>query len=207
MLLVVVLEMVIGGIQNESNWNVYQTVSFIAQSNNLYHQTTSDTLYDIKYFLVEHEINELKKEIAMDQANNQERWNALLDANPVHFATNITWAENITVVPEAELNTIPIVQVGGLWGTICADGIDEYTYRFLCSLAGPGYVPLKNVGAKLHERTETEFGKYPVLLNSIRCEENAESFLECTSDPMGFENCPSENDLQAFCGPVQFLGP
>ena len=56
-------------------------------------------------FLVEHEINELKKEITLDQASNREKWNALLDANPVHFAQSITWAENITVVPEAELNT------------------------------------------------------------------------------------------------------
>ena len=144
----------------------------------------------------------MKKEIALDQASYRERWNALLDANPVHFAENITWAENIIVVPEAELNTIPIVQISGLWGTICADEIDDYTYRFLCSLAGPGYVPLRNAGAKLHEHTETEFGKYPVLLNMIRCEENAESFLECTSGQMGFENCLSGNDLQAFCGQV-----
>ena len=157
-------------------------------------------------FSVEHEINELKKEIGLNQASNQERWNALLDANPVHFAQSITWAENIILVPEPEQNTIPIVNIGGLWGTICADGIDEYTYRFLCSLAGPGYVPLKNAGAKLHEHTETEFGQYPVLLNMMQCEENAESFRECTSGSMGFENCPSGNDLQAFCGPDQTLG-
>ena len=148
----------------------------------------------------------MKNEITLDKASTKARWNALLDVNPVHFAQSITWAENITVVPESEQNTIPIVNIGGLRGTICADGIDEYTYRFLCSLAGPGYVPLKNAGAKLQEHTKTQYGQYPVLLNMMQCEENAESFLECTSGPMVFANCPSGNDLQAFCGPDQTLG-
>ena len=143
----------------------------------------------------------------MDQKSQRDRWAALLDSNPVQFAQSITWATNITVVPESEQNTIPIVNIGGLVGTICADDIDDYTYRFLCSLAGPGYVPLKNQGTKLHEHTETEYGKYPVLLNMIRCEENAGSFIECSSGPMGIESCPSRNDLQAFCGPEQTLGP
>ena len=61
--------------------------------------------------------------------NHDERWAALLDANPVHFVKSISWAQNITIVPESELNTIPIVNIGGLLGTICADSIDEYTYR------------------------------------------------------------------------------
>ena len=79
--------------------------------------------------------------------------------------------------------------------------------RFFCSFAGPGYVPMSLAPvAKLHAHTETEYGKYPVLLNMVHCEENAEAFIECTSGPMGIEHCPSRSDFQAFCGPGITLG-
>ena len=155
---------------------------------------------------VETEIAALRAQLASNEANHQKRWTALLDNNPITFASNITWAHNITTIPESELNTIPIVNIGGLWGTICADWVDDYAYRFFCSLAGLGYVPIKAAGAKLHEHTQTEYGTYSVLLNNIQCKEYAESFQECTSGPMGIQTCPSQSDFQAFCGPGIILG-
>ena len=146
------------------------------------------------------------KEQLASVIKNDERWRALLDANPVHFANSIDWAKNITVVPPQDIDTIPIVNIGGLWGTICADGIetiDDNAYMFFCSLAGPGYVPILPPAAKSHDHTENEYGKYPVLLNLVQCEEDAGSFNECSSGPMGIEYCASKSDLQAFCGPPE----
>ena len=156
--------------------------------------------------LVEKEIEALREELVSNEANHQKRWTALLDNNPIQFASNIAWAQNITIVPESELNTIPIVNIGGLWGTICADFVDDYAYRFFCSLAGLGYIPIKAAGAKLHEHTQAEYGTYPVMLNNVQCEEFAESFQECTSGQMGIQDCPSQSDFQAFCGPGITLG-
>ena len=147
--------------------------------------------------------------MAENEADNRERWVALLDENPIRFVNSIAWAANITVVPDSEYNTIPLVNIGGLWGTICADivnHIDENAYKLICSFAGDGYVPIQPAQAKLHEFTETEYGAYPILLNMAACDENAGSFIECTSGPMGTEHCPSISDLQAFCGPPPASG-
>ena len=155
---------------------------------------------------VENEIAALRAELASNEASHQTRWTALLNNNPIKFASNITWAQNITAVPESELNTIPIVNIGGLWGTICADSVNEYAYRVFCSFAGIGYVPINAPGAKHHEHTQKKYGLYPVLLNNVQCEESSYSFQKCTSGPMGIQHCPSQSDFQAFCGPGITLG-
>ena len=178
---------------------------------------------------VAEEIDDLKAEIAEMKAERNEvddefddedflKWNALLDSNPVQYVEDIMWAKNITNVDETEVRSIPIVKIGGLWGTICdSQGIDEDTYKFLCKKLTPGgsqfFIPIQDQAKKDHDVTESEYGKYPVLLNSLRCKSNSTDkwqhqvlWTDCTSGPMGYENCYGGmyvpmplGDLQIYC--------
>lgn len=156
----------------------------------------------------------MNDEIAQLKADKNEafvKWNALLDNNPVQlFENKITWAENVTTVPEADYHTFPLVSINGLVGTICGAFVDENAYKLICSLIDPGYVPLKDSNRKPHDVIESQIGKYPILLNNIACKENATSWNDCTSHSMGYENCFTTSysqpvyegyGLQAFCGP------
>ena len=88
--------------------------------------------------------------------------------------------------------------IAGIKGTICADNVDQNTLDFLCQKAsgvnwasGDAEDPMSHFDDKLAD--------HPVLLNNVQCIEGATSFDDCTSGPMGFEHCESEQDLQLGC--------
>ena len=92
---------------------------------------------------------------------------------------------------------VPIVEIAGLSGTICGDypTPDDDTLNFLCRQMG-----YQKYGLLSFEPT-THLSNFPVLLNSkdIQCPNNATSFADCLSGPMGFEHCESKTDLVFGC--------
>ena len=99
---------------------------------------------------------------------------------------------------------VPLVYIGGLWGSICFDGFDGNAADFFCrNLGWLGSsrfesIPHKEVSSKLYNITGLVI---PVLLTNVQCNENAASVDDCISGPMGFSNCPSGNDVAIHCGP------
>ena len=146
-------------------------------------------------FSAESAFDELKAEIDANQALNDERWTVFLNSNPVKHVKHAKWADE-----EQEWNTYPLVNIGGLWGTICFDNIDENFQDLICRKIGRhGVVPF-NTNATSHAEVQAEFGTLPVLLTNVKCIEDSTSFQNCTSGPMGFDHCESGTDLKMACG-------
>ena len=91
-----------------------------------------------------------------------------------------------------------LVNIGGIWGTVCYDDFDEAAAEFFCrNLEMPGaffYDPIE------HKDVQDEYGEYPVLLTNVKCTEGADSVHDCTSGPMGYAYCSSGQDLVLGCG-------
>ena len=153
-------------------------------------------------FLGQNELSELQAEIEANRALNNERWTAFLNSDPVKHVKGAKWADK---QPDS-WNSIPLVIIGGLWGTICFDNIDKNFQDLLCSKIGPGSRLDYYTNATSHADVQAEFGTLPVLLNNVECiplvlsQLDSTGFQNCTSGPMGFEHCKSGNDLKMACG-------
>ena len=124
----------------------------------------------------------------------------MLDSNPIKFVNNFTWADNTE--PVGGHVGVPLVEIGGIWGTVCFDGFDENAAEFFCDKLN--WYALGNFEPTSHDDVEAEYGTYPVLLTNVNCTENAQSVHDCTSGPMGFASCSSGNDVQLGC---MLVGP
>jgi len=137
-----------------------------------------------------------------NQALNNERWTAFLNSDPVKHVKDAKWADK---QPDP-WNSIPLVNIGGLWGTICFDNIDKNFQDLLCNRLGPGSRLDYYTNSTNHDEVQAEFGTLPVLLNNVKCiplvwsQLNSTGFQNCTSGPMGFQHCESGNDLKMACG-------
>ena len=119
----------------------------------------------------------------------------MLDSNPIKLVDDFKWADNITTYGGHV--GVPLVNIGGIWGTVCYDGFDENAAEFFC-----GKLHWKDLGdfePVSHDDVEAEYGTHPVLLTNVQCAENAQSVHDCTSGPMGYASCSSGNDLQLAC--------
>ena len=119
-----------------------------------------------------------------------------MDSNPVQHVIGIKWGDPWTIYRMGGATGPPLVNIGGLWGTVCYDGFNENAANFFCeNLMSGGNID----GFINHEELEKN-GTYPVLLTNVQCNENAQSVDDCTSGPMGYENCASGNDVVISCG-------
>ena len=119
----------------------------------------------------------------------------MLDSNPIKFVNDFNWT-----VPGSRpggYDSVPIVEIGGIWGTVCFDGFDENAAKFFCSMLG--WNAVNSFEPISHMDVEAQYGSYPVLLTNVNCHENAQSVLDCTSGPMGFASCSSGNDVELAC--------
>ena len=92
----------------------------------------------------------------------------------------------------------PIVNIGGKWGTVCADNFGENAAEFFCRNLMTGGAEISSIS---HKKVELhgEFQEYPVLTD-VQCQPDAESFRDCTSGHMGFSNnCTSGKDVVLAC--------
>ena len=119
----------------------------------------------------------------------------MLDSNPIKFVNDFKWADNNTTFGGHV--GVPLVNIGGIWGTVCFDDFDENGAKFFCEKLG--WNALGDFEPKSHDDVEAEYGTHPVLLTNVQCAENAQSVFDCTSGPMGFASCSSGNDLQLGC--------
>jgi len=90
-----------------------------------------------------------------------------------------------------------LVNIGGIWGTVCYDDFDDATAEFFCELLELPYI---DYAFYSHEDVQEIYGEYPVLLTNVKCAENATLFDDCTSGPMGYAACNSGNDVELSCG-------
>ena len=135
------------------------------------------------------------------------RWNTLTrvtlsDLDPVKQVDDIKYHENSD--NQKKNYGVPLVNIAGIWGTICFDGLDEDTLDFLCrQLHFPdtywgSTVNLYQSVSHLNE----PFNEYPVLLNGMKCIKHASEFDDCTSEPIGYQHCESYQDLLLGCIPI-----
>ena len=119
----------------------------------------------------------------------------MLDSNPIHHVNAFTWA-NPGEGPYGGHTGPPLVNIGGIWGTVCFDGFDQNAAEFFCrNLMTGGHL----VEPISHSVVETSYGTYPVLLTNVQCIEHAASVADCTSGPMGYASCSSGKDIQLTC--------
>ena len=150
-----------------------------------------------KILVVELEIEELNNRIQFDEEISEERWDAYLNADPVKHVQDIQWVDEDSCALGGCVG-IPLVTIAGITGTICADNADENTLDFLCQkLSGVNWATGNTRDPLSH--VDSELAGFPVLLNNLQCIEGATSVEDCTSGPMGFEHCESEQDLQLGC--------
>ena len=119
----------------------------------------------------------------------------MLDSNPIKHVNAFKWA-NPDEWKAGGHTGPPLVNIGGIWGTVCLDGFDQNAAEFFCrnlSTSGRFVEPIS------HSAVETRYGTYPVLLTNVQCIANAASVLDCTSGPMGYASCSSGNDVQLSC--------
>ena len=124
----------------------------------------------------------------------------MLDSNPIKFVNDFNWT--IPGSRPGGYDSVPIVEIGGIWGTVCFDGFDQNAAMFFCKKLrwnAVGYIQSIS-----HAQVEADYGTYPVLLTNVKCNENAQSVLDCTSGPMGFASCSSGNDVHLGC---MLVGP
>ena len=120
----------------------------------------------------------------------------MLDSNPIKFVNDFNWT-NFDGSGIGGHVGVPIVNIGGIWGTVCSDGFDENAAEFFCrSLRWTGGRAVEPIS---HDEVEALYGTYPVLLTNVQCTVNAQSVLDCTSGPMGYASCSSGNDLKLGC--------
>ena len=99
---------------------------------------------------------------------------------------------------------VPLVNIAGIWGTICFDGLDEDTRDFLCrELHFPdSYWGSPNDFYQPVSHFHQSLIGYPTLLNGMKCIKHASEFDDCSSKPIGFQQCQSQQDLFLGCIPI-----
>ena len=142
-------------------------------------------------------------EISAFKEEWKERWTALLDSDPIKYVDEIQWGSPL-LISGADEDGPALVNIGGLWGTICFDGFNQNAAEFFCK-------KLARQNAKsFHEISHDEVRsqpslnqkQFPVLLTNVQCNENATTVDDCSSGPMGYSNCPSGKDVAVICGPT-----
>ena len=139
--------------------------------------------------------------IQINEVISEERWDAYLNADPVKHVQDIMW-ENPCEGPFCPVGGhvgVPLVNIAGITGTICADDLDMNTRNFLCRQLGGDWAESGGDPEDPFSHFDENLVGFPVLLNNIQCIEGATSFEDCTSGPMGFEHCDSQQDLQLGC--------
>ena len=129
------------------------------------------------------------------EENNKERFIALLDSNPIKHVQDFKFANGNDGIG-GHVGP-PLVNIGDIWGTVCFDGFDENAAEFFCRSIG--WSGGRDVEPISHAEVEALYGAYPVLLTNVKCTENAQSVLDCTSGPMGYASCSSGNDVELGC--------
>ena len=140
-------------------------------------------------------------EISAFKEEWKERWTALLDSDPIKYVDEIQWGEPLLLGTLADETGPVLVNIGGLWGTICFDGFDDNAAEFFCKkVARQNALGFEAIS---HNEVRYPFrdNQLPVLLTNVQCNENATTVDDCSSGPMGFSNCPSGNDVAIHCGP------
>ena len=150
---------------------------------------------------VETRKNAMRDNSAQKDISLNSRWKALSDLNPVKHVEDIQYHENSEI--QEKNYGVPLVNIAGIWGTICFDGLDQDTLDFLCrQLHFPdtywGSVNLYQSVSHFNQ----PFIEYPVLLNGLKCIKHASEFDDCTSEPMGYQHCESYQDLLLGCIPI-----
>ena len=120
----------------------------------------------------------------------------MLDSNPIKHVNAFKWANKMPEGWTGGHTGPPLVNIGGIWGTVCFDGFDENAAEFFCRNLVTGGHEVEPIS---HDEVETLHGTYPVLLTNVQCTVNAQSVLDCTSGPMGYASCSSGNDVQLTC--------
>ena len=160
-------------------------------------------------FSVQSEIDELKEkiqhnedEIATFKEEWKARWTALLDSDPIKYVDEIQWGSPL-IVSGANEDGPALVNIGGLWGTICFDGFNYFAAKIFCkNLARQNTKGFHVINHdEVRSQTSLSDNQLPVLLTNVRCNENATTVDDCSSGPMGYSNCPSGKDVAVICGP------
>ena len=109
--------------------------------------------------------------------------------------TEIHWIDALTDERMGGATGPVKVKIGGIWGTVCVDNLDENAAEFFCRNLMTGGSEISSIS---HKELELQ-GEYPVLLTDVQCKEDAMTVRDCTSGPMGFSNCASGNDTVLTC--------
>ena len=109
--------------------------------------------------------------------------------------TEIHWIDALTDERMGGATGPVKVKIGGIWGTVCVDNLDENAAEFFCRNLMTGGSEISSIS---HKELELH-GEYPVLLTDVKCKPDAMTVRDCTSGPMGFSNCASGNDTVLTC--------
>ena len=120
----------------------------------------------------------------------------LFDSDPIQHVSEIKWGEP-TEHRMGGATGPPIVNIGGIWGTVCVDGFDENAAEFFCRNLMTGGAEISSISHKEVE-LQGQFQEYPVLTD-VQCQPDAKTVRDCTSGPMGVSNCASGNDVVLTC--------
>ena len=105
-----------------------------------------------------------------------------LNFDPVKYVKDVKWADE---QPDS-WNSIPLVNIAGLWGTICFDNIDKNFQDLLCNRLGPGSRLNYYTNSTNHDDVQAEFGT--LLLNY--CSQYCSTMLNVSRTQVAFRIVP-----------------
>ncbi|XP_062572436.1 deleted in malignant brain tumors 1 protein-like [Saccostrea cucullata] len=97
------------------------------------------------------------------------------------------------------------IRVNGTWGTVCDDMFDSKAAGVVCAMAG-----FSRTGAVAKTRSFFGRGAGQILLDDVHCSGSEKTILQCSSKPLGTNNCDHDEDVGVICNavslPVRLVG-
>ncbi|XP_056011221.1 deleted in malignant brain tumors 1 protein-like [Ostrea edulis] len=97
------------------------------------------------------------------------------------------------------------IQVNGTWGTVCDDMFNSKAAGVVCAMAG-----FRRTGAIAKPRSFFGRGTGRILLDDVHCVGSEKTLLQCSSKPLGRNNCDHDEDVGVVCGveslPIRLVG-
>lgn len=97
------------------------------------------------------------------------------------------------------------IQVNGTWGTVCDDMFDSKAAGVVCAMAG-----FRRTGAVAKPRSFFGRGSGQILLDDVHCVGSEKTLLQCSSKPLGTNNCDHDEDVGVICNtqtlPIRLVG-
>ncbi|XP_071157151.1 scavenger receptor cysteine-rich domain-containing protein DMBT1-like [Mytilus edulis] len=86
------------------------------------------------------------------------------------------------------------ILVNNTWGTVCDDMFDAKAASIVCAMAG-----YSRTGAVVKSGSVYGQGSGPILLDDVKCEGTESTIFQCSSKPIGSNNCRHREDVGVQC--------